>query len=200
MKLAKVMSALPYAHLLGISAAKVEKEDDAPKQRADESDEEFAKRCEEEDDKKKADTSDVLDKDDLENDDDDKAKKSKKADKSGDENSEDEKENKSAKAATKAERARCAAIFRCAAAGVRPDAAAHMAFDTDMSANAAISMLSVVASGGASRPGSLASRMTSVAVPNVGSDGGATPDGNSNSAQSVADKIIAAGKKRRNEA
>lgn len=31
-----------------------------------------------------------------------------------------------------AERARCAQIFRCAAAGKRPDVAAHLAFDTDM--------------------------------------------------------------------
>ena len=199
-KLSKALSALPFAHLLGMSAARAE--DDEVKQGADESDEDFAKRMEEKDeqekendakkaeeDKKEAGDDEDGDEDEDDADDEKKGKKAKKA-KEGD----DEKE----KAARASERARCAAIFKCGAAGARPDVAAHLAFETDMSSANAIAMLGAVAAGAPARPGNLASRMAAVQAPNVGASAGAAPA--ANSAQGVAARIIAAGKKRRGEA
>ena len=190
MKLAKALSALPYAHLLGFSAAKAE--DDEMKQGADESDEDYAKRMEDEEKKEKEDEKEkdakAEDGDNDEEDDkkdDDKAKKSKKA-----EESDDDKE----KAARKSERARCAAIFKCDAAGARPDVAAHLAFSTDMSSTDAVAMLSTVAGG---KVRGLAFRMAAVQTPNVGTETGAAPA--ANSPQGVAARIVAAGKKRRGE-
>lgn len=197
-KLSKVVAALPFAHLLGMAAkAEDDKGDDDKKQRADESDEDYAKRMEEDeedDDKKKdakAEGDDKGDPDDKG--DEDKEKKAKKASK------DDEPEDDKKKAARKAERARCAAIFKCSAAGVRPDVAAHLAFSTDMSSAEAVSMLETVAAGGAPKSSSLASRMLGVKTSNVGLDGGlaAAPKGSSADA---AAQIIAAGKIRRGEA
>lgn len=191
-KLAKVLSVLPYAHLLGISIVKADDGDDdaSAKQGADESDEDYAKRMEDadkdekEDDAKKAKAAE----DQEEKDKDEAAKKAKKA-----EEGEGEKE----KAARAAERARCAAIFACSAAGVRPDVAAHLAFSTDMSSSDAIAMLGTVSAGGAP-PRNLASRMAAQPAPNVGPNGAAAPV--ASSAQGVAARIIAAGKARRGEA
>lgn len=197
MKLAKALSALSFAHLLGISAAKAE--DDEMKQRADESDEDYAKRMEDEDKKENEDDAKAHDEDDDANadhdegDDDGKeeAGKAKKADESDDE---DHKE----KAARTAERARCAAIFASSAAAGRPDLAAHMAFNTDLPSADAIAMLSAVSAGAVAgvKVRSLASRMAAVQAPNVGTDAAAPA---ANSPQGVAARIVAAGKKRRGE-
>jgi archaellum component FlaD/FlaE len=197
MKLAKVLSALSYAHLLGISASKAE--DDEKKQRADESDEDYAKRMEEddkkekEDDAKKAegdDTDAKADEGDDESDDDKKDDKAKKAEESDDE---DDKK----KATRQSERARCAAIFACAAAATRPDMAAHLAFHTDMTAEAATDMLKAISVGHVGKTRSLANRMAEVQTPNVGTEAGAAPA--ADSPQGVAARIVAAGKMRRGE-
>lgn len=187
-KLSKVMSALPWAHLLGMSAGAAADGDDDKKQRTDESDEDYAKRMEEEDeeDKKKEDAR-RAEEDDKKKE--DEAKKAKKA-----EEDEDDKE----KAARKSERARCASIFKCTAAGLRPDMAAHLAFSTDMSSADAIAMLEVAAAGGAPRSGSLASRMAGVKSPNVGA--GTAPVAAAGSDAAITAQIIAAGKHRRGEA
>jgi len=186
MKLSKLAAALPYAHLLGFSAAKAE-DDDEMKQGADESDEDYAKRMEEEDKKETE--------DDAKKAEDDKGKKDAKAEEGDDDEEEDdEKKDDKEQAARKSERARCAAIFKCDAAGSRPDVAAHLAFATDMSSADAIAMLSTVA-GGKTR--GLASRMATVQTPNVGTEAGAVPA--ANSPQGVAARIVAAGKKRRGE-
>lgn len=197
MKLSKKLSALPFAHLLGLSAARADDGDDGDaKQGVDESDEDYAKRMEDDKEKKDAakkaedDKKDPSAGDDEPDDDEKKGKKAKKAEESGDD---DDKE----KAARASERARCAAIFACASAGVRPDVAAHMAFSTDMSAAAAIAMLDSMAAGAPARPSNLASRMAAVNAPNVGTDSAAAPA--ANSSQGVAARIIAAGKKRRGE-
>lgn len=201
-KLSKVVAALPFAHLLGMAAkAEDDKGDDDKKQRADESDEDYATRMEddeEEDDGKKKDAkAEGDDKDDDkgdpdDKDDEDKEKKAKKASKA--DAPEDDKE----KAARKSERARCAAIFKCSAAGVRPDVAAHLAFSTDMSSAEAVSMLETVAAGGAPQSNSLASRMAGVKTPNVGTGGGSAAAPGSSA--DAAAQIIAAGKIRRGEA
>jgi hypothetical protein len=199
MKLAKITAALGFAHLLGLpaAAARVE-EDDDKKQRPDESDEDYAKRMEgddkggdEKDEKgaKKAEDGD----DDAGDDDQSKAKGKAEGENDDEEGEEDDKE----KAARKSERARCAAIFASAAAGVRPDMAAHLAFNTDMTAKAAVEMLGAFAAGSA-QPSNLASRMAGVNTPNVGASAPAAKQATGTVA--AANMIIEAGKKRRGEA
>jgi hypothetical protein len=99
------------------------------------------------------------------------------------------------KAARQSERARCAAIFACADAASRPDMAAHLAFHTDMTHEEATEMLRAIAAGHVGRTRSLAARMAEVHLPNVGSEIDAPADG----PQGAAEKIVAAGNKRRGE-
>ncbi len=103
--------------------------------------------------------------------------------------------------ARRRERARCAAIFGCKAAGLRPDVAATLAFSTTMGRREAIKVLSAVSAGGpqpilsestGAGATSLDRRMASLKVPSAGTEAGADiPAGMS----SVAAAIIAAGKK-----
>ena len=192
MKLSKALSALPYAHLLGVSAKAEDKDENEMKQGADESDEDYAKRMEEEDEDKKESKAEQED-EDKDNDGMKSKSKAKSEDDDGDGTDEDEDKKDNARAAKVSERARCKAIFACESAGIRPDVAAHLAFETDMSSADAVAMLKTVAVGGKSS--GLASRMASVKLPNVGSgaESGAA-------SLTVAQKIIAAGKKRRGEA
>lgn len=191
MSLKKTLTAVRFAHLLGIRASQAE--DDEMKQGADESDEDYAKRMEE-DEKKKEDEAKRAQEDEKKKEDEaKKAEDEKNKSKAGGGNDEeDEKE----KAARKSERARCAAIFASPAAGIRPDVAAHLAFSTDMSSADAVGMLETVSAGSTPVRG-LAMRMATVAVPNVGDSGGAAPAAGSST--DIAAKIVAAGKKRRGE-
>jgi outer membrane biosynthesis protein TonB len=68
-----------------------------------------------------------------------------------------------------AERARCRAIFAAPAAGKNPALAAHLAFDTDLSAAQAVATLGFGGAGG----GGLASRMAQAPNPTLGSGGAA---------------------------
>ncbi|OEZ73164.1 hypothetical protein JAB5_01350 [Janthinobacterium sp. HH103] len=190
-KISRMAAALPFAHLLGMSAsAAVEDDDDDKKQRSDESDEDYARRMEdeEEEEKKKEDARRAEEEEKEEKKKEDEARRAKKA-----EEDEDDKE----KAARKSERARCASIFKCAAAGTRPDVAAHLAFNTSMSSADAISMLETFAASGAPQPASLASRMAGVKPQNVGAGAAAAPANGSDAA--IAAKIVAAGRARRGE-
>ena len=189
-----------FAHLLGISA-KAEEEDDK-KKRDDETDDEYAKRMEDDEEAKKAeeedkkeDDSDSSKKAEDETDKDEKDKKAKKAKSEDDGEVDEENDKEKEKAARKSERARCRAIFASEAAGSRPDVAAHLAFDTDMTIDAAVALLKVTASGQSARSG-LSSRMSSVNLPSLGTDAAGPAPG---SAGSVAAGILAAGKKRRGE-
>ncbi len=215
MKLAKQLaSAAPFAHLLGLAtkAKRAEEEDDDKKaKRAQEGDDEQEdkkeSRADSDSDDVDADDSDESAEDDVGDDSKKDSKKSKKAkraesedddlDEDDDQDDDEEDEDKSAKAARRAERARCKAIFESPSAGVRPDVAAHLAFNTNMSSKAAIAMLETVAAGGAAQPRSLAERMAKVKNTNVGADGGSAPG--ANTPAGVAAQIIAAGKKRRGE-
>ncbi|WP_317201476.1 hypothetical protein [Janthinobacterium sp.] len=183
------MSALPYAHLLGMSATKVE-DDDGMKQGVDESDEDYAKRMEDEEKKKEEDAKKAKKAEDE--------KKKEDADKGDDDVDNGDGDDKKEKAARQNERARCAAIFSCSAAGARPDMAAHLAFNTDMNAKAATDMLQAIAAGTPAAAGGLAQRMSAVKTPNVGSGAGASVD--PSSPAGIAATIIAAGKARRGEA
>lgn len=194
MKLAKITAALGFAHLLGLPAASASgPEDDEKKQRADESDDDYAKRMEGDD------------KDGDEEGDEKKGAKKAEDDKKDETKAEDDKkeqpddEDDKEKAARKSERARCAAIFASSAAGARPDMAAHLAFNTDMSPSAAVDMLSAISAGSAAQPRGLAGRMASVNTPNIGASAPAG-EGAAGGASGAAAMIIEAGKKRRGEA
>lgn len=186
----RLSAALPFAHLLGLGPAAAAVDDDTgdgddTKQRDGESDDEYAKRMEEGDRKQRDDESDE-----------DYAKRMEEVDAADGDDQETDKEQ----AARVNERARCAAIFGAAAAGARPDVAAHLAFSTDMAAADAIKMLNSFAGGGPLAQRSLSSRMASVNIQNPGAvvaPAAAAPSGNS--AVAVAAQIIAAGKKRRGE-
>lgn len=89
----------------------------------------------------------------------------------------DEREQKAMARGARQERARCKSIFACEGAGVRPDMAAHFAFNTTMSAEEAVGTLNAFAEG-SSRGGkqSLDRRMESVQTPNPGSADLPPPD------------------------
>ncbi|MGG5811463.1 hypothetical protein [Falsiroseomonas sp. CW058] len=96
-------------------------------------------------------------------------------------------------AARRAERARCAGIFSAPEAAGNVALAAHLAFETDLPAAAAIGALRAAGTGG--RRG-LADRMAAETPPRLGADGGAgtpgrdTPEGN-------ADFVLNAGRRPR---
>ncbi len=180
-----------FAHLLGFGAKKAEDEErDEDMKRDDETDEEYEARKAKKAEDDKKDPEDETDKD--EEDEKDELEEGEEKER---------KEQEKAKAAAfaegaAAERARCAAIFGSKPAASRPDMAAHLAFNTDLDAKAAVAALDAAAVGHNPK-GSLANRMTGVQVPAVGTDGGQRPDPNSPAAQAAA--IVAAGKKARGE-
>ncbi|MBN5438857.1 hypothetical protein JY545_03580 [Serratia marcescens] len=145
------MSYLKFAHLLGLKKKASEEEDDdkekskkAKSRRAEEErdDEEDA-----EDDDDREDMEDDDDREpDAEDDDDDKEKGKKAKFRRAEEDDEDaeEDENRDVKKGRRAERKRCAAIFGSKHAAGRPDMAAHLAFNTRMSAREAIDTLATV--------------------------------------------------------
>jgi hypothetical protein len=106
---------------------------------------------------------------------------------------------KGARSARLRERARCAAIFSDASAGKNPALAAQLAFGTDLPRSQAINVLKAggLAVASAPRRPSLDERMAAVKVPSTGAGDASRPDAGS---QSVAQKIIAAGKRARGEA
>ncbi|MDP8798311.1 hypothetical protein QZQ15_09930 [Serratia marcescens] len=145
------MSYLKFAHLLGLKKKASEEEDDdkekskkAKSRRAEEErdDEEDA-----EDDDDREDMEDDYDREpDAEDDDGDKEKGKKAKSRRAEEDDEDaeEDENRDVKKGRRAERKRCAAIFGSKHAAGRPDMAAHLAFNTRMSAREAIDTLATV--------------------------------------------------------
>lgn len=171
-------AAFPFAHLFSASAPAAE-EDDPSKQRADESDEDYAKRMEEEERKQREGESDE-----------EYAARIKALDEQDDEDTEQARQ-----AGRTEERARCAAIFASPAAGIRPDMAAHFAFNTNMTTAEAVTALQAAA-GGSSRPAGLAARMAHQAPTSVGVQGGASQK---TGAASLADQILQAGAIRRGE-
>jgi hypothetical protein len=113
----------------------------------------------------------------------------------------DHKDDAKATHARRAERARCAQIFRCTAAGRRPDVAAHLAFDTGMHAADAVALLNAIASGDGARAAhadTLRARMAGVNLPAIGSDGGTPED--RDGPQAAASLILAAARRARGEA
>ena len=193
MKLPKFASTAPFAHLLGLAAAKADDDKDTAKkaededddnQRDDESDSDYAKRMEEKEDDEKAEDEDE-DEDDKKKE--DKAKKSKKADDDGD-----------ATSAAAAERNRCARIMAHGIANNCSRQAAIFAFDTSMSVDQSINAMKASSEDGSKRSTGLRERMSETVVANVGPDAGqSAKDPNDPKVQASA--IILAGKKRRGE-
>src|SRR5260363_625 len=92
------------------------------------------------------------------------------------------------------ERARAQAIFASPAAGIRPEIAAQLAFQTSLPSDEAIALLASIAAGAPRRSADLAERMATIPSPNVGVEG-AEPNG----ARTLAAHILAAGRKARGE-
>jgi hypothetical protein len=168
-----------FAHLLGLGAKRAEGDEESkrarraedPDQDEEDKDKNSARRAENED------PDDDRDEDMEEDDESESKSKGKKAKGSRAEDGDDdadaeEDDDEKEKAARLAERARCAAIFRCAEAATRPDMAAHLAFNTGMGSAKAIDMLKVAAAGSAPRSRGLSSRMAEVPNPKVGAEGG----------------------------
>lgn len=214
MKLSKLASAMPFAHLLGLpgSAARAE-EDDERKRLDGESDDDYAKRMEEKDkedearkaeeEKEKEDARKAAEEKEKE---DAAAKEVDDDDEEGDAKADDEDDEETGKRAGRAkgarqrERVRCARIMAAGIKAGRVNQAGVFAFDTNLSAAQAIAALN--ASGLdqtlAPRASGLRERMSGVRLPIVGTDGGATAlDPNDPKAKAAA--IVAAGKKRRGE-
>ena len=128
-----------------------------------------------------------------------KAKRARRAedDEHAEEDDEDDDEsemrgNGSRAQARRRERARCSAIFSCAAAAINPAAAANLAFNTAMPRSQAIAVLQSIASGTPARPAgasgrqTLDQRMAAAQVPSGGADGGSrTPSGMSKTAAAI---------------
>ncbi len=209
------MSAMPFAHLLGLAVSAKAEENDDRKQKDDESDDDYAKRMEEEDKKeeeaKKAE--DEKKEEEAKRAEDEKkkeearqAKKAKRADEDGDDDADmedeedDEEEGKRAGRASGArqrERIRCAKIVAAGIASGQVHQACAFAFDTQLSSKQAIVALNAASlDKPAVRSSGLRELMSAVQVPNPGTNVGASAV-NSNPAKAAADQIIAAGERAR---
>ena len=140
-----------FAHLAGLSR-RASKADDQTDEEKKKEEEEAAKAKAEEDEEEK-----------KRKDEEEEAAKAK-----ANEEGEDEKEAKAFAAGASAERIRCSEIFASAAAGNNPAMAAELAFNTGLSADAAISILKTSPSS-AARAG-LAARMANTDPIRVGAD------------------------------
>lgn len=191
------MSKLTFAHLIG-RKAKATEEDDEKTRKAK------GRRVEDDDKEENAENDDPESEDQDDEKEGRKAKKakSKKAEdddedpdaeddenaEGDDEDAEDDEDNKDVKKGRRAERKRCARIFGSKAAAARPDMAAHLAFNTNLSSSEAISTLKAM--GGVSAPQSnrrsLDARMREEEQVRLGQDAEVAPTG---SAASIVNKM-----------
>ena len=159
-----------FAHLIGLGASASEEDDDKKSKRAK------ARRAEEderdddaEDDDRDDDAEEDERDDDAEDDDDPDASEEDDSD-----DDDDRKKGKAAKSARIAERKRCARIFGSKHAAANPSLAASLAFNTGMSAAAAIDVLASTAPATqpqATRNRSLDQRMQESENVRLGQDG-----------------------------
>ncbi|MEX6250068.1 hypothetical protein [Providencia hangzhouensis] len=182
------MSKFTFAHLIG-RKAKATEEDDEKTRKAK------GRRVEDDDEEENAENDDPESEDQDDEKEGRKAKKakSKKAEdddedpdaeddenaEGDDEDAEDDEDNKDVKKGRRAERKRCARIFGSKAAAARPDMAAHLAFNTNLSSSEAISTLKAM--GGVSAPQnnrrSLDARMREEEQVRLGQDAEVAPTG-----------------------
>jgi hypothetical protein len=166
-----------YAHLLGIKpkGARAEDEDDEKAKKAKgrraEDDDENDPDAEEDDNDPDAEDDDENDPDAEEEDDEEKPSGRKAKGKKAEDGDDDEADAKVAKGRA-IERKRIASIFGCKAAGIRPDMAASLAFNTSLSASQAMAQLKQAAAFGAPQGGrmSLDDRMRGAQKHHVGQD------------------------------
>jgi len=146
------MSYSKFAHLMGFKKKASEDEGDdkeegkkAKSRRAEEERDDEEEDAEEGDDRENMEDDDDSDPDAEEDDDKEKGKKAKsrRAEEDDDADAEED-ENRDVKKGRRAERKRCAAIFGSKHASSRPDMAAHLAFNTRLSAREAIDTLATM--------------------------------------------------------
>ncbi|HCT2142731.1 TPA: hypothetical protein OTQ49_000879 [Raoultella ornithinolytica] len=155
-----------FAHLIGLGASASEEEDDKKSKKAK------ARRAEE--DERDDDAEDDDRDDDAEEDERDDDAEDDDNDPDASEEDDDRKEGKAAKSARIAERKRCARIFGSKHAAANPSLAASLAFNTGMSAAAAIDVLASTAPATqpqATRKRSLDQRMQESENVRLGQDG-----------------------------
>ncbi|WP_048608681.1 hypothetical protein [Providencia rettgeri] len=191
------MSKFTFAHLIG-RKAKATEEDDEKTRKAK------GRRVEDDDEEENAENDDPESEDQDDEKEGRKAKKakSKKAEdddedpdaeddenaEGDDEDAEDDEDNKDVKKGRRAERKRCARIFGSKAAAVRPDMAAHLAFNTNLPSSEAISTLKAMGGVSAQQSNrrSLDARMREEEQVRLGQDAEVAPTG---SAASIVNKM-----------
>lgn len=175
-------------------------DDDERKQRDGESDEDYAKRMEELDEKERAEQEEKEKEAAARRAEEEREREEaeQRAAAEGDDDSEDDDgDDATASAARQRERVRCARIMAHGIKLGRARQAGVFAFDTKMSSRAAIAALNAGAEDAPAQPrraSSLSTRMASTIIPSAGA-GGVTPK-----APTLAEQIVQAGKKRRGEA
>ncbi|HEM8140359.1 TPA: hypothetical protein U2M34_003296 [Providencia rettgeri] len=191
------MSKFTFAHLIG-RKAKATEEDDEKTRKAkgrrveDDDEEENAENddseSEDQDDEKEGRKAKKAKNKKAEDDDEDPDAEDDENAEGDDEDAEDDEDNKDVKKGRRAERKRCARIFGSKAAAARPDMAAHLAFNTNLSSSEAISTLKAM--GGVSAPQSnrrsLDARMREEEQVRLGQDAEVAPTG---SAASIVNKM-----------
>ena len=186
------MSKFTFAHLIGRKAKATEEDDEKTRKSK-------GRRVEDDDEEENAENDDPESEDQDDEKEGRKAKKakSKKAEddddedpdaEDDDEDAEDDEDNKDVKKGRRAERKRCARIFGSKAAAARPDMAAHLAFNTNLSSSEAISTLKAMGSTPApqSNRRSLDARMREEEQVRLGQDAQVAPEG---SAEAVAQRM-----------
>lgn len=214
MKLSKLASAMPFAHYLGLSgsAAAAAEEDEERKQKDGESDDDYAKRMEKMDEEEEAARKAEEEKKEEEarkaeeekKEEEARARRAKKAEQDEDDDEmEDEGDDEEAaarpgraKAARQRERIRCARIVAAGIKAGRVNQACAFAFDTKLSASQAISALNAGALDAPARRSGLGERMSTVTVPNPGTNTGAAAQPKDPAAAAAA-RIVAAGERAR---
>jgi hypothetical protein len=209
MKLSKLAKVNPFAHFLGIpvaSSAGASEKDDEREQGDDESDEDYAKRMEELDDeearkaeeerKKEEGAKRAEDERKREED----ARRAEEDDDDEEASEEDKKEDREegkragrAKGARQRERIRCARILASGIKAGRVNQACVFAFDSTLTASAAVAALGAAdldaPKQAAARPSRLSERMQAVQTPNPGANSAAAPS--ADPAKALADRIVA---------
>jgi hypothetical protein len=191
------MSKFTFAHLIGRKAKATEEDDEktckAKGRRVEDDDEEENAEnddpeSEDQDDEKEGRKAKKVKSKKAEDDDEDPDVEDDENAEGDDEDAEDDEDNKDVKKGRRAERKRCARIFGSKAAAARPDMAAHLAFNTNLSSSEAISTLKAM--GGVSAPQSnrrsLDARMREEEQVRLGQDAEVAPTG---SAASIVNKM-----------
>jgi len=178
MKHSPFAGAASFAHLIGLrpKGKKAEDEDTKPDNKKVEEDTD-KEASENEDEEEKAEDEDK-DPDASEDDEEEKAE-----DDEGKKAKGKSSVQKAYSAGRADERNRCASIFAAPSAAVRPDLAAHLAFNTGLSAKDAVGLLATAAGPDEGKSGkeaggkrALSDRMARERTPDVGADGGNEPD------------------------